>query len=290
MNENKNLACLMVTYNRSYLLDQILFKIQKFSWSYSRFVIVDNFSTDETTDILGEYEKPLRLEILTLGENIGHCAGLAQGLRFLKKSGVRPEYVVFLEDDSFPKPDYLNFLTQAITNDSFTLISSIGYRVGLGKRIQVNPKPEEIQEADFGIFDGAIARFEDLLMVGYPVENWFMMFDDFEYCHRIKKAGFKIGIINNPHLEIMHLGLGEAKSHSHLWRTYFQSRNFTLFMKKYFTLFIFLDWLILQSKRLLGGIFLKDGLIVLKMTFLGIRAGILGKTGKSLNLKTLKES
>jgi hypothetical protein len=38
-----------------------------------------------------------------------------------------------------------------------------------------------------------------------------------------------------------------------------------------------------------GGLFSKSGLQVSKMRLLGIRAGLAGKTGKSLDLKTLKE-
>lgn len=289
MKECEKAACIIVTYNRSHLLNQILSFIKSFSWKYSRFVIINNASNDGTSEVLKEFRECLNLEIITLPENIGHGAGLAQGLRRLKENGERPDYVVFLEDDSFPQAGYLDFLMQAIQKHSFSMISSGGYLVRLGKRINLAPREGEVIEADFGLFDGAIAKFKDLMQVGYPIEDWFMMVDDFEYCHRIRKAGFNIGVMNNPYVEILHEGWGRGESHSHLWRTYYQSRNFILFVRKHFSWFNFLDGLILNSKRFFGGLVSKNGWKKTKLRLLGYRAGFLGKTGKSLDLKTLKE-
>lgn len=252
-------------------------------------MIVNNASEDGTLAVLEEFRDSLDLEIISLPENIGHGAALAKGLRRLNESGERPDYVVFLEDDSFPQSGYLDFLRQTIKNHSFSFISSGGYLVRLGKRINLSPKEGKILEADFGLFDGAIAKFENLMQIGYPVEDWFMMFDDFEYCYRIRKAGFRIGVMQNPYVEILHEGWGGGESHSHLWRTYYQSRNFILFVRKHLTWFSFLDALILNLKRLLGGLFVKNGLQLTKLRLKGYHAGLLGKTGKSLDLKTLRE-
>lgn len=289
MNSMHSVFLLMVTFDRWELLDKVLSRIQGYSWDYSGFVVVDNASTDHTSEVLFKFKKSLGLEIVRLEDNVGHGAGLAQGLRRIQKSGKEPHHVVFLEDDSIPKKGYLEFLLQAAQNRKFSLISSDGFQVRLGKRIKIGSTDGEILEADFGLFDGAIARFEDLMKVGFPVENWFMMFDDFEYCYRIKKAGFKIGVISNPYVEILHEGWGGGNSHSHLWRAYYQSRNFVLFVMKHPTFFNILDAIILQSKRLLGGVLSRNRFKVSQMRFLGIKAGLLSKTGKSLDLKTLKE-
>lgn len=279
----------MVTFNRSSHLRQILSRIQSFSWTYSRFVIINNASEDGTSEVLKEFRVSLNLEIIALPENIGHGAGLAQGLRRLKGNGERPDYVVFLEDDSFPQAEYLNYLVEAIQKHMFTLISSGGFRVKLGKRINLSPKIGEVLTADFGLFDGAIARFEDLMQVGYPVEDWFMMVDDFEYCYRIKKEGFMIGVVHNPYVEIRHEGWVGTTSTSPLWRSYYQSRNFVHFVQAHLSWFTFWDAVILNSKRLVGGVFVKNGWKLIRLRLMGFRAGFQGKKGKSLDLKTLRE-
>jgi len=283
------IALILVTFSREVLLRKVLSRIQSFSWSYSRFVIVDNASEDGSSEVLEEFRESLGLEIISLSENIGHGAGLAQGLRRLKELGEKPDYVVFLEDDSFPQADYLDFLIESIQKHSFSLISSGGYLVKLGKRINLVPKNGEVLQADFGLFDGAIAKFDDLMKVGFPVEDWFMMVDDFEYCYRIRKAGFAIGVMNNPHVEILHEGWAGTTSSSPLWRSYYQSRNFIHFVKAHLSWFTFWDALILNSKRLVGGVFVKNGWEMTKFRLMGFRAGLQGKKGRSLNLKTLRE-
>lgn len=284
-----SVALLLVTYNRPDLLQKLLQAIQQFKWQVSDFVIVDNASDSDTKKILEEFVPSLKLSIVSLPENIGHGAGLAFGLDELKKRKRNLDYVVFLEDDSIPKADYLSFLITKIQPTNFTLISSAGSKVSLGKRTALLPNATEISAAEFALFDGAIARFQDLLKVGFPVRDWFMMFDDFEYCYRIRKKGFKIGVVANPHLEILHEGWGGGVSHSHLWRSYYQSRNFTHFVRMHFSWWNLLDSAILQSKRLIGGFFTENGMKTTKMRLMGIRAGILGKKGRSLNLQTLKE-
>ena len=279
----------MVTYNRCLLLDQILSKIQGFSCQYSQLVVVNNASTDETSEVLTYYEESLRLQVITTSENIGHGAALAIGLKLLHESDDQPEFVVFLEDDSIPKHSYFDFLISAIQGSPFSLISSGGYQVRLGRRIKIQPRLGEVLQSDFGLFDGAIAKFDDLMKVGFPVKDWFMMFDDFEYCYRIKKYGFKIGVMENPHIQILHEGWGGGSSHSHMWRSYFQSRNYVHFIRLHFTWWNLLDFLVLQSKRVIGGCFAINGWKTTKMRLRGIRAGILGKKGKSLDLITLKE-
>lgn len=279
----------MVTFNRPILLEKILENILSYNWPFDNFIIVDNGSDDTTINVLNKYKNSLSLDILTLHENIGHGAGLAHGMRRLNESGEIPTHIIFLEDDSIPQQPYLDFLLQAAQDSKYSLISSGGYLVRLGKRIKLQPKQNEILSADFGLFDGAIAKFDDLMKIGYPVEDWFMMFDDFEYCYRIKNAGLQIGVLSNPFIEILHEGWGGGNSHSHLWRTYYQSRNFVLFVRKHLTWFNFFDGIILNSKRLIGGLFSKNGFKVTMLRLLGLKAGLFGKTGISLDLKTLRE-
>jgi GT2 family glycosyltransferase len=286
---NPSIALLMVTYNRSDLLRQILQSIHGFHWEVSDFIIIDNGSEDSTAVVLEEFKDSLDLLVISESQNVGHGAGLALGLAYIQVKNPKLDFVIFLEDDSIPQAGYLEFLLGKIKNSDFSMISSAGSLVSLGKRTKLEPNESEILAADFALFDGAIARFQDLLIVGFPVRDWFMMFDDFEYCYRIRKKGFKIGVVSNPHLEILHEGWGGGVSHSHLWRSYYQSRNYIHFVRIHFSAFIFLDFLILQGKRLIGGFFAPNGMATTKMRLMGIRAGLIGKKGKSLDIIKLKE-
>lgn len=290
MRKDQSISLVMVTFNRAELLDKILGQIRDFHWDYSHFVVINNASNDQTKDILEKFKEELNLEVLTLESNIGHGAGLATGLELLSHLDHIPEYIIFLEDDSIPEKRYLDELLSRIKGTPFSMVSSSGYSVRLGKRLILHPKPNEVLEADFALFDGAIARFKDLKSVGFPVKDWFMMFDDFEYCYRIRKAGYKIGVFDNSSLTILHEGWGAGTSHSSLWRSYYQSRNYVHFVRMHFTWFNLFDFLILQSKRMIGGLFIKNGLKSTKYKLLGLRAGLQGKKEMSLDIRTLKES
>jgi GT2 family glycosyltransferase len=282
------LALLLVTYNRGDLLEKVLKKISSSNWKYDQFVLVNNASTDSTTEVIESYREKLGLVALHSRENIGHGAGIALGLEYLM-TGRQPELVVFMEDDSIPEPNYLDFLIQKISGSTYSMISSKGSIVRMGRRTQVKPEDYKIVEVDFALFDGAIAKFDDLTTVGIPVRDWFMMFDDFEYCYRIRKSGYRIGVCQNPNIQILHEGWGGGNSHSSKWRAYYQARNFIHFVRLNFSIEVLLDYLILQGKRLIGGIFSSNGLELTKYRLMGIRAGIKGKKGRSLDIKTLKE-
>lgn len=283
------ISLILVTYNRADYLNRLLNSIMEFNWEYQSFLIIDNCSNDDTASVINNYKPQLNIEYIHSDENIGHGAGIALGLKKLYRLEQKPNYVVFLEDDSVPQLEYLEFLVKAITKTPFSMLSSGGYKVGLGSRTNLYPNKGELLESDFVLFDGAIANFDDLIKVGFPIEDWFMMFDDFEYCYRLRKAGLKLGVVNNPYIEILHEGWGGGKSYSYLWRAYFQSRNYILFVKTHFSFWNLFDCLILQSKRLIGGGIRKGGLKVTKMRLMGIRAGIFGRKGRSLDLKSLKE-
>lgn len=282
-------SLILVTYNRSDRLKKLLESLSLFSWEYDHFLIIDNCSTDSTKSVIDMFKISLNIDYIFNKINLGHGAAIGIGLKKLKEKLIQPSYIVFLEDDSIPQAGYLDLLIKTISMNGFSLISSGGYKVKLGRRIKIRPKKNQILEAEFGLLDGAIAKFDDLIKVGYPVEDWFMMFDDFEYCYRIRNAGYKIGVVNNPYVEILHDGWGGGASHSHLWRSYYQSRNFIHFVRIHFSAFNLIDCIILQSKRLIGGLLAKNGWITTKMRLKGIRAGLLGKKGKSLDLMTLKE-
>ncbi len=227
-------------------------------------------------------------DILNTKENIGHGAALAMGLKYLHEKNNHSRYTVFLEDDSIPEQNLFHKLVNNITQSSFDLISSSGKIVKLGKRIDLFPNESEIKEADFCLFDGAIIKNKVFHNIGYPVENWFMMFDDFEYCYRIKKSNYKIGIIKNDFHQIMHHGSGEKFSKTSLWRGYYQTRNHVFFLKMHFNLFNLFDFLILNSKRTLGSLLAPDRSKRFFLRIVGLFHGIINKKGKTLDPLTIK--
>ena len=275
---------ILVTYNRIETLKKILSNVNTYHWKYNTFLIVDNNSTDGTKDWLSTVDG---MDVLFMSENVGHGAALAKGLKYIHSKKLNSSFTIFLEDDSIPEKNLIDYLYDKIIHSEFDLISSSGKLVRLGKRIEVVPKDNKIVHADFCLFDGAIMKNIVFEKIGYPVENWFMMFDDFEYCYRIKNAGFVIGIVKNDFHHILHFGAGEKFSSSSLWRGYYQTRNHLFFLKKHFNLFNLIDFLILNTKRTLASLIPNDRVIRFKFRILGILHGFMNKKGKTLNPQTL---
>lgn len=281
-------ALLLVTYNRKELLRHILKSISTFGWEYQYFIVVDNCSEDETPSILEEFLDQLSIIVIRTKENLGHGAGLALAIEYLKQSEAKPDYLIFLEDDSIPSRELPNGLISSISGTDFSLLSPLGSNTTLGKRTLIFPSIGKIKEVDFAVFDGAIMKYDVVFKVGTPLRDWFMMVDDYEYCYRIRKAGFRIGVVHNDFHHILHLGAGTNFTGSSLWRGYYQERNYVFFIKTHFTIFNLVDFLVFFGKRVLGSLAAPDRGQRIKMKFIGLWHGLINKKGRTLDPKTLK--
>lgn len=281
---NDRYVVVLVTCNRAASLRKVLEAVESGDWNFTSFVIVDNNSVDETSTILSRYEHLPRFKVIRSNRNAGHGAALAMALRYLVASEQQPDYVIFLEDDSIPCAELPNVLISRILNSDYHLVSPVGYKVGIGRRTLLQPSANAIIPADFCLFDGAIMRFEVVRFIGLPVEDWFMMVDDYEYCFRIRSAGLKIGVIRNIIHEILHFGGGGGFNRSTLWRGYYQMRNHVFFLKKYFSVFNLLDFLILQIfKRTFAAILAPDSFVRIRLRLLGLWHGLIGRKGQTLD-------
>ncbi|MBN7817514.1 glycosyltransferase [Algoriphagus pacificus] len=283
-----NVSIILVTYNRANELEVLLKKIKVYNWNYLNFVIVDNCSTDHTPELLRQFSGILQLDILRANSNIGHGAGLALALELLLTNPIHPEYVVFLEDDSIPSKSLVEILVRQIDQSPYDLLAPLGSINKVGKRHVVKPLDKSIQEVDFVVFDGAILSFKVVKNIGIPEEDWFMMVDDYEYCFRIKKAGFRIGVVENDFHEVLHLGDGSGFTKSSLWRGYYTERNYVLFVKKHFTLITFADFIFFFTKRVLACIPAPDRSLRIGLKFMGLWHGLLNKKGMTLDPITIR--
>lgn len=285
--KQQSLAFVLVTYDRLPLLRQVLDAIIAHSWSWDCFVIVDNCSTDGTAAYLRELNRNHRFQLISTERNLGHGAALARAFAFLQEqSGA--EWYITLEDDSIPDNRMPDILLHAAMQSAFDFIAPAGYYVRTGKRVFVVNESDTPVEAQFGIFDGSILKASMLKQTGLPEQNWFMMFDDYEFCYRMLQKGFRIGVIRNDFHTILHHGGGERFSKASIWRGYYHARNHTLFLKKYFSLPVFADYVLIQGKTLVGLLAAPDRWRRIGLRVKGMVHGWMGKEGFTLDPGSLR--
>jgi rhamnosyltransferase len=242
---NSSIASVTVAYNGASVLQRHLDGLRKQTRKLDEIVVVDNASTDATTNLLRS--KYPEVTLLGQGENKGVGGGLASGLSYAALNG-RHDWVWLFDQDSVPKPDALERLLVALPElESAEHIGILASRCvhsesgmtfpGLswqgGKLLQTPSPQQNISFSDSVITAGTLIRSEALRTVGLPRADFFIDFIDHEHCFRLRRHGFSIAVIRDSVLEhaigeprkINILGWTKFWTDHAPWREYYMTRN-----------------------------------------------------------------
>ena len=295
------IASITVTFNAQAVIAEHLRLLQGQTHRLSEIVVVDNASSDGTLAVLAD-EFPL-VTVLSLPTNVGVGGGYAAGLTYAL--GKSHQSIWTLDQDSKPEPDCLQELVATAMNcrgnaqpialfapRSRNLATGLDY-AGFGWRNGVVTLPDDqraaVQWVDIVISSGSLLSAQAVIAAGLPREDFFMDFVDFEYCLRLRRLGYGIGVVRKA--VMWHaVGLPEKRRFlaipwvwaTHVpWREYYKIRNQT------FT--IWHGQPTFRGKLYLIRKFLRHALAVvifdpqkfrrLRFMFAGLRDGIRGKLG-----------
>lgn len=205
----KQVACVVVTYNRKELLKESIEALKKQSYENLKILIIDNASTDGTEDEIKGYldEKVL---YFNTGENLGGAGGFNYGMKCALRENA--DYIWLMDDDAIVKENTLKELLDFAKNinDNFGFLSSHVLwtdgsncqmnlqKISLSKKLKDFKKPQKIKHASFVSFFVKSEVVEDL---GLPIKEFFIWGDDWEYSSRISK---KYNCYYVPSSEIIH--------------------------------------------------------------------------------------
>lgn len=281
-----SVTAVMVTYNRSKIVSEAIDCLQKQKFPVSNIVIVDNASTDNTRELLQKRQaEDKRLHLIFEEENGGYASGLASGIKWALQH-LTSQFFWLMDDDSYPVADALELLVSRMEGSDYDMLGLTGFRLTWTNKYTVVPG-QTTQLCDYILIDNALIRSQVVEEVGTPDKDYFMMCEDYDYCIRIKRAGFKIGIINNDHVSRLHLGSGKYSQNT-LWRGYYHARNHMLILRKYFTFKTFVHYVVIQLKYLIGSIPAPDRWLRIKLRLIGIADGLRSVKGKTLQPDTLR--
>ncbi|AFZ66506.1 glycosyltransferase [Deinococcus peraridilitoris] len=232
-----NVAAVMVTYNRIETLKRALSALSCQSVPLDHIVIVNNGSSDGTTEFLDAAAKTdSRLHIINTGANLGGAGGFKAGV--LYASALPVESLWLMDDDIIAAPDCLQHLLD---------VAATGYLVVQPARIQLDGTEFPTEEAfNFsnplrhptrprrGVrkgavreiitipFEGPLIRKEVFLRTGLPDESFFILCDDLNFAIQCHLSGIRIAYAAEARMQRAFDHQAQATL---TWKSYYEIRN-----------------------------------------------------------------
>lgn len=185
----------VVTYNRSHLLSKLLVSIGEMDPKPGHVVIVDNASSDDTTEVVESFRAEIGTEIVyrRLEENTGGSGGFSEGMRVAYELG--STWIWLMDDDVEVLPDGLARMGvwaprfKSIQGRRYDYDGSEFYwqyrlSIPLGIPIPFAPAGFDAtgyREMNSGCFEGMFIHRDIVQKVGLPDPRFFIYWDDSVY-------------------------------------------------------------------------------------------------------------
>lgn len=241
--DKKNLAIVVVTYNRLPLLEQCLQKLEKQTYPIDNLIVVNNASTDGVTaDFLDSYTGSLPLTVIHNEINTGGAGGFYTGIKQAHQLGY--EWVFIMDDDVFADSRCVEQL-MAVAHPCMiaireykdgTLVERAAIEYNLSNPFYLNPKILSVSdkyksredmpatiEVDNVAFEGFMIKREVIDIIGYPEPKYFIFYDDVDYALRARKAGYSIKAVRDAKL-IRQLPFDQQGA-INSWKAFYMFRN-----------------------------------------------------------------
>lgn len=212
---------IVVTHNSARWLERQRVALEAQSETRWQLVVVDNRSRPEErphADLL-----PMSGRIIQSESNLGFAEGNNIGA-----TGAKTPYLVFLNPDAFPAPDWLAKLVETaeshpgavsigstqVRADARDLFdgtgdvmhaSGLAYRSNFGKP---RTAPPPLAESFSACAAAMLVRREAFEAIGGFDERYFCYFEDVDLCFRLRLAGHRV--LQSPEAVVAHVGGGSA--------------------------------------------------------------------------------
>jgi rhamnopyranosyl-N-acetylglucosaminyl-diphospho-decaprenol beta-1,3/1,4-galactofuranosyltransferase len=182
----------IVTFNRSHLLARLLTSLTRMDPQPGHVVVIDNASTDDTTEVVESFRERLTAELVyrRLDTNTGGSGGFSEGMRVAYELG--SEWIWLMDDDVEVIPDGLAKMGrwaprfQSIQGRRYDYDGSEfywQYRIAERMGIPIPFAPAGFDESGFkpmnsGCFEGMFIHRDIVRQIGLPDPRFFIYWDD----------------------------------------------------------------------------------------------------------------
>lgn len=267
-----SVCAVVVTYNRKELLIECLNSLIKQSVELDAIVLIDNASTDGTSNLLNQkgllYHSKIRYHLMS--HNLGGAGGFSEGVKIAYEQGAN--WIWVMDDDAEPLPDALEKLSHFFESENTVALCPIVKDANLkleenqhhrgwfteykNDRVVLGVKESDIYDKksikiEHSSFVGLCFSSDAVTKIGYPRGDFFIHYDDLEFCIRLNSIGNLLLVSDSVimHKEAAKSGLfikrkflgriSNRINYEKLWLLYFGYRNRT--------------WLI-KNKKIQGGL------------------------------------
>ncbi len=209
INKNHNVYTIIVTYNPLNWIEKLINFLSQEDL-IANTIFIDNGSNDGFLDQF--YEIPGSLNFIRLNKNIGF--GAANNIGIKMAIDKKAEYIFLLNQDAWLEPNmFYKLKSNLIQNRDFGIVSPMHYNSSLTKldrnfkyylnssniskyleQVVICKQPNTLLEVDFVNAAMWLCRTEMFFRAGGFCPAFFHYGEDDEFCSRIGRIGFKIGI------------------------------------------------------------------------------------------------
>lgn len=247
---SKKVFIILVNYNGVTDTLECIKSLESIYYNNYEIVVVDNNSTDNSLDTLKE-KLSYKHHVISSNKNGGFAFGNNIGIRYALEKGA--DYVLLINNDTTVEPDFLDELVKSMENNKEygittglilnyydkNLVWYAGGEInwnrfyGYHKHENENINKLSLYESEVSFATGCLMliRSEVITKVGGLPEEYFMYYEDVDYCANIQENGYKICF--NPKSIIYHkisAASGEVESP---FAIKWNNRNRVNFINKY---------------------------------------------------------
>lgn len=242
-------SIILLNYNNEHFTVDCLKSLEHVTYPNIEPIVVDNGSKPESIAAVRAAANS-SVVILESGKNLGFTGGNNFGLKYALEN--KADYIILLNNDTIVAPDMFDILVDTMEKDPTIgvtgpmiyyydapeLIWSVGGKINwnncntsmLGLNEEDKGQYGEIpQPTDFVTGCALLARREVWEKVGGLDENFFIYYEETEWCVRASRAGYKIVYV--PNAMMWHkIGLDARATTPRVY--YYMTRNRLLFASK----------------------------------------------------------
>lgn len=247
----KKVFAIVLNFNSKEHIVKCLRSLSQLSIKNFKPIIVDNNSTDGSVEMVKKQFR--KIKIIQNKNNLGYAKGNNLGIKYALKNNA--DYIFLLNPDTTLENNAINELLYAMEANARIGIAGpkiytkngriwscggeidkkryTGGLIGFGGK----DHGQYDQEAEVGFISGTAMFIRRVVFekVGLLPHDYFLYYEDVDFCLKAKQAGFKIYLI--PH-SIAYHDWSSAVGKKSPMKEYFMARNHFLFLEKHAPFFI----------------------------------------------------